>query len=250
MNTVRLDVVACEIPDGLDGICLALDLDLVTLHGFLDGGADVADSHVDSGSLPRWISIWEYSVGERVVYLDTTIRGILDCSQQIIVRRIKGHGESAVDNPAIDMHAKINSQDILMPQHDILLPRTRRIMRNLLIEAETSRKPHARLQTISSPKTSIVQECADAVLDSLSEIPEDRAWFGGLLHPCPGLTVDFSGFAVVAEKAFVFPVPLSSVVSELGGRSWCRSLIRRIVLHFADRVVVSGVEVIQWDPRG
>ena len=37
----------------LDGVGLALDLDLVGLHGLLHRLADVAQPHVDAGSLRR-----------------------------------------------------------------------------------------------------------------------------------------------------------------------------------------------------
>ena len=51
MNAVLLDVMGGEIPNGLDGISPPTNLDLVALHGFLDGSANVADSYIYSGGL-------------------------------------------------------------------------------------------------------------------------------------------------------------------------------------------------------
>lgn len=51
MDTVMLDVVRADVPDSFYGECLAPDFDLVTLHCFLDGGADIADPYVDPGGL-------------------------------------------------------------------------------------------------------------------------------------------------------------------------------------------------------
>ena len=48
-NLVRPDRVAVEIPDRLDRERFAANLDLVRLHALLDGGANVTESHVDTG---------------------------------------------------------------------------------------------------------------------------------------------------------------------------------------------------------
>ena len=45
------NVVGTDVPDGLHGVRLAADVDLVTLHGFMDGGAHIADANVDSRGL-------------------------------------------------------------------------------------------------------------------------------------------------------------------------------------------------------
>lgn len=51
MDVVALDIVGAEVPHGLDAVRLAADLDLPALHGLLDGGADVANAHIDTGGL-------------------------------------------------------------------------------------------------------------------------------------------------------------------------------------------------------
>ena len=42
------DVVAGQVPDGLDGVRFAVELNLVALHDLLDRGADVSDTDVDA----------------------------------------------------------------------------------------------------------------------------------------------------------------------------------------------------------
>jgi hypothetical protein len=51
VDAVLVNVVAGQVSDGLDTVRLAADLDLVALHDFLDGSADVADAHVNAGGL-------------------------------------------------------------------------------------------------------------------------------------------------------------------------------------------------------
>lgn len=51
MNVVLVDVMRTKVSDGLDRVSLPTNLDLVTLHGFLDSSAHVADTHIYSSSL-------------------------------------------------------------------------------------------------------------------------------------------------------------------------------------------------------
>lgn len=48
MNLVRINAVSVEVPAALDGVDLALDLDLVALHHLLDLGADLSQLHVNT----------------------------------------------------------------------------------------------------------------------------------------------------------------------------------------------------------
>jgi hypothetical protein len=48
---VPLDVVCGDAANRLDGERLAADLYLVALHHFLDGGTDIADSHIGTSGL-------------------------------------------------------------------------------------------------------------------------------------------------------------------------------------------------------
>ena len=51
------DVVACEVADRLDGVCLAVELELVAFHRLLDCGANIADAYIDTSFLCMSISI-------------------------------------------------------------------------------------------------------------------------------------------------------------------------------------------------
>lgn len=51
-----VDIMCGDVSDWLDAESLATDLNLVALHRFLDGGADIANAHVDSSSLRILVS--------------------------------------------------------------------------------------------------------------------------------------------------------------------------------------------------
>lgn len=54
VDLVAQDVVAGDVADRFDGDGLAVELDFVALHDFLDGRADVVDSGVDASFLGGW----------------------------------------------------------------------------------------------------------------------------------------------------------------------------------------------------
>jgi len=80
VDLVRVDRVSVQVTDRLDLICLALNLNLVRLHDFLDGGTNIAQSHVNTS------------------LLDSSVGRILDSSQQVIVNRVEGERESRVND--------------------------------------------------------------------------------------------------------------------------------------------------------
>ena len=53
VDLVLLDIVPAEATDGFYAVGLALELDLVALHDFLDRGAYVAHACIDSSFLHR-----------------------------------------------------------------------------------------------------------------------------------------------------------------------------------------------------
>ena len=225
MDVPLLDVVAGEVADGFHAVRLAADLDLVALHDFLDGGADVADAHVDAGVLRYQLVFRPGAIrGREGCHLDACVGGILHRGQEVVVGRVKGHGEGAVEDPAVDVDAEVDGQDILLLKRNGLLARVGGVVRNLVVEAQTRGKAHARLEAISGLQAGIVQKRPDAVLDAVGQVVERVAGLGGLLHPSSSLAVDLGGLAVVVEKAVVFPV-LAGVVAMLGSGGACRDLV-------------------------
>ena len=90
MNGVVANGMTVKVPYALDGQHLSLDLHLVTLHDFLDGSADIAHANIDTG------------------LLDTSIGSGLAGVDQVVVYRVKGQSEGAVDNATVDVYTKID----------------------------------------------------------------------------------------------------------------------------------------------
>ncbi len=114
VDAVREDVVSVQIPDTLHRKGGAADLDLVALHHLLDGATNVTHAHINARFLllvRYWIVYGRSLLG---TYANSSVGGILDGVHQIIVDGIKRHGEGAVRDAAVDMHADIHLHDILL----------------------------------------------------------------------------------------------------------------------------------------
>ncbi len=81
MYAVVLDIMRSDIPHWLDGKGLATDFNLVALHRFLNGSANITHTHVDPSGLSQSLAI---SVALGIMleapHLDPCVSGILDCS--------------------------------------------------------------------------------------------------------------------------------------------------------------------------
>lgn len=90
----------------LTWINLAVKLDFVRFHHFLDNRTHFTQSDIDASFLYPLddISTW--------TYLDAGVCGGTDRLQQGIVFLIERKSKGRVDDPAIDMHSEINFTDI------------------------------------------------------------------------------------------------------------------------------------------
>lgn len=144
-------------------------------------------------------------------YLDARVGRIFNRSEEVVIRRVKRHGESTIHNPAIDMDAKVNLHHIPLLNNNLLLARVGRIMSHAVVERQPRGKPHARPQAVSRLQAGVAQERAYAILDANGNVRERRlARLDRLLDPAADLAMHLGGFAVVAEERGVFEVLTSS----------------------------------------
>ena len=81
MNAVLLDIMAGDVPYGLDRESSTTDLNLVALHGFLDGSANVTHAHVNPSGLEQSLAITPaFHTITGAYHLNTSVGGILDRS--------------------------------------------------------------------------------------------------------------------------------------------------------------------------
>ena len=89
-------------------------------------------------------------------YLDTGVCRLLHCGQQIIISRIKGHCESAIDDPAIYVDTEVYFHDIARLQNDFLLTGIGSIMRNTIVERKSCWESQPRYQTAALFKARVI----------------------------------------------------------------------------------------------
>ena len=102
MNLVGIDGVAIQVFDYLNREDLALDLNLIGLHGLLDPLANLAQPGIDTG-LPN-----------------TSIGGVFDRFQQAVVGGVEGYSKGGVDHISFDVGAEVDLHDIVVVQNCVI----------------------------------------------------------------------------------------------------------------------------------
>ena len=102
VNLIGINGVAIQILDHFYWICSSLDLNLVGLHGFLDQTSKISQSDV-------YPSL-SYS----------SVCGILDGFEQIVVGWIESYRECSVNNPTVDMGPEIDFHNIVFLKNSVV----------------------------------------------------------------------------------------------------------------------------------
>lgn len=186
--------MAVQVADAFHWEHLALDFDLVALHDFLDRCANIAHADVDAG------------------FFDTSVGGGFAGFDEVVVDRIEGEGEGAVDDAAVDVHAEVDLHDILVVE-DHLVACVGRVMRCAVVDAESGGETHAGYLSIAIFKALVACQCAHRVLDALSDLGQAHSRLDPLLSPLPYLAVDFGALAVVGEEVVVHAVEMALLLA-------------------------------------
>src|SRR6218665_2270220 len=102
MNLVWSDRVAVQIADWLDLISFAVEFDFIGFHHFLNGGANITETNINTGCP------------------NTSVGCILDSLQQLIINRIERKRESTINNSAVDMGTKIDFANIILHENGLI----------------------------------------------------------------------------------------------------------------------------------
>ncbi|ROW00836.1 hypothetical protein VMCG_06534 [Cytospora schulzeri] len=229
VDAVVVDRVPVQVPDGLDGVSLAVQLDLVALHRLLDGPADLAQPGVDAR------------------LLDTRVGGRLDRRQQVVVLGLEGHGEGAVQDAPVDVHADVDLDDVVLPKHH-LVARVGRVVRRHVVQVHARGEAHARDDGVALLQAGVAHQRAHAVLDPVGDVRQRHARLDPPLRPLPHLPVRLGRVPVVPQEVVVHqqPLPLPHL---LAGRA-VPVLVAVVLDLLAGRVGAVGEELRQEDPRG
>jgi hypothetical protein len=219
------DVVAVQVANTLDREGLASDLALVRFHSFLDGGANVGHADVDAG------------------FSDTSICGVLDGCQQVVVGGVEGHGEGTVDDATVDVGTEIDLHDISLLE-DGLVAGVGSVVGGAVVDAQTSGETHASSDVVALLETLMAGQVTYAILDALSDFGKRLTGLDVLLGPLADLSVDFGGVAVLGQVVVAHAIEMSLLL--VGGA--VRVVVNVLAdLSFGERAI--GEELGNGDSR-
>lgn len=220
---VLQDIVPVKIADGFDGVCFAVDFALVGLHDFLDGGANIGHTHVDTGFLDAGVGSIFYSVNQ---WVEGGIE--VDC-------------ERAVDDTPVDVYAEIDFHNVALLQ-DGLVACVGRVMSGDVVDVETRWKSHARDHSISFFKTLMIRQGAHSILDALGNLRQRHARLDGPLSPLPHCAMDLRAMTILCQKVVVQSIQMALFFA---GRAVC--IVVLIFDDFAFGEFLVGEDVDQRD---
>jgi hypothetical protein len=139
----------------------------------------------------------------RGMHLQSSICCSLYAFEEVVVDRIVSNSESTVDDAAVDMDSKIDTQHVIILKNHILMARIWGPVGGDVVQAETCREAHASFQGISGTCSLMSDQSTHAVLDLVGELGHGDAWLGNPLHVSPNLTMDLSGLSIVAQEVLV-----------------------------------------------
>ena len=167
VNMVAIDTVSAKICNTLYWISLALNLNLVGLHSFLNCFSNFSESRIDS----------------RVS--DSSVSRIFDCHEQIVISGIKGNCECTICHNSSNMASVINFHYIIILKHSFITNVWRPVSCTV-IETGSCWESNTCIQTTCFNQTSVC--CFDLIAD----VHDFHAWFDKLLSPLSGLAMYFS----------------------------------------------------------
>jgi hypothetical protein len=121
-------------------------------------------------------------------------------------------------------------------------------VRDFMVEAEASREPHPRLESVSRFEPRIAEECSHAILNSRRYVEEGVAGLDRVLNPVPDLTMHFCSFPVVIQECRVLEV-LAATVTPFGSCRASSVCILGIAEVLAGGILSGGKELGQGHSR-
>ena len=136
-------------------------------HDLLDGFADICEADIDSS------------------LFDALVGSFFHSGQQIIINRIEGHCECAVDDLTVDLGAEINFHHVIVAQN-CLVARVWSIMSSTVVDAASRRKGYSLCQPIRLHQSSV------CLLNLLAYVNQFDTWFYYGLGHLPHLPMTLS----------------------------------------------------------
>ena len=116
--------MSIEVLNDFDLMSPTFDLYFVAFHRFLDFGSDFSKSGVDA------------------CFSDTSVGGVFDSHEEVVIDGIESYCECTVDDPSFDVSSEVNLAHIVVSYHSIV-SWVRRVVSCHVIDRAASRESNA-----------------------------------------------------------------------------------------------------------
>lgn len=188
-------------------------------------------------------------VGEGRVYFETGVCCCPDSLEERIVDGVGGDGECAVNNAAVDVDAEIDFEYVVVLENDFLSSGVGSPMCADVVQAKACGERQSSFECVPFLQTCMSSEGSHAFVNFVRELGHRYTRLCDALSVLTDLTVDLSGFAIVAEEVIVHFSHRSHVADFFGGSAPEVLILDGILDDLALRIDLVRKEVGKWDPR-
>lgn len=215
--------MASDVANRLDWVSGTIDFTFIALHGLLNVPTELAEANINP------------------CLADTCIGCVLDGCEEIVVHRIEGHGEGAVDDPTIHMDADVDLHDIILLEY-LLAACIWAVMSSNLVEVQAGWETHAGNNRIAFGQAVVSDKTTHTVLDPIGNFHEGLARLDGFLRPLTDLAMRLGRLTVIGEEIAVDVIKMALLF--VGGTI---AVVTLVVDLFALGVVVAGKQLRDED---
>ena len=136
-------------------------------------------------------------------YLEAGVGGGFDTFKQIVIDRVVSDCERTVNNAAIYVHSKVDTEHIVVLKDGILETRVWSPVSSNVVKTQAGWETHPSFERISCLNGLVTDQSTHTVFDLVGELAHGDAGLCNRLHILADLTVYLGSFAVVIEVLIV-----------------------------------------------
>lgn len=155
-------------------------------------------------------------------YSYSSIRSIFDRCEKIVVDRVEGHSEGAIDDATVQMDAEVHLHDIFLLQNGFVTS-IRGVMCCTMVDTKTRWKSHTSFDIVAFVQTLVPSQSSYSILNAFGNLRQRLPWLYIALCPLSDLTVHLGSLPIFGEEIFIHSVKVALLLTS-GTKRICISV--------------------------